>query len=197
MQSKPKKNSVVTQRVDETAGTFEVTITLPRVLVYEIRNDDGTMHSEIPFDLSRVYQAHHGRATVHGWGQRLPDAAAIGLTDDDGNIIPKAERTAMKADKIGKLVDHYESGTQDWSRKGDGTGTRRSLVIEALARVKNETYESAMERADEFAARKYGGDRKKALAYLATADDVAAAMRAIRDERAQPIAGVNADDLLA
>lgn len=195
MQSKPKSNSVVTQRILDANDTFDVTITLPRILVYEVRNADGTIFREVRYALDAVFSAHHARACIHGWGQRIPDAAAIGTTDKDGNIIPKAERTRIKAERINELCAHYESGSEAWSRRPTGT-ERRLLVIEALARVKDETYESAEERMEEYAERKHGGDMKKAMAHMAKAEDVSAAMRAIRAERETPIPGVSADDML-
>lgn len=195
MQSKPKSNSVVTQRILDTDTTFEVTLTLPQHLVYELRNADGSIMREVEFDLSRVFSAHHARACIHGWGQRIPDAAAIGTTDKDGNIIPKAERTRIKAERINELCAHYESGSEAWSRRPTGS-ERRLLVIEALARVKDETYESAEERMEEYAERKHGGDMKKALAVMGKTSDVLAMMREIRAEREVPLPGVNADDLL-
>ena len=181
MQSKPKANSVITSTYDEERNIITFTVL-------------GA--GDIPFDLNKVAASNMARAAVHGFNQRIPDAAAISLTDDDGNIVPKEERTALKFERMAALVAHYETGTAEWSRKGTAGGTKRSLTIEALARVKDETYESAVERVDEYADRKHGGDRKKALAVLAGTDDIKAMMRTIRDERTKPLAGVNADDLL-
>lgn len=194
MQSKPKTNSIITSHIPDDTDYLEFMVRVPARMVFEVRNPDGTMFREVEFDLSAVHPDNLGRAVVHGFNQRIPDAAAIGLTDADGNIIPKTERTRIKAERMNDLCRFYESGTEAWGRKGDGGGGR-SLTIEAIARVKAIEYDRAVEMVDRHAATVCGGDRKKALRELAKSPKVQAAMNAIRAERT-PVADETADDLL-
>lgn len=191
MQSKPKGNSIITSRIADEADILAVTVRLPRTMVFTVL-DEG----DVTFDLSRVHPDNLGRAIVHGFNQRIPDAAAIGVTDDEGNVIPKSERNALKHARMLALAAHYESGTADWSRNGGGGGSR-SLTIEALAEVKDWTYETAEEEVQKAADKHHDGDRKPVLAKLRKAADVSAAMTRIRNRREQSRAlDVNADDIL-
>lgn len=179
MQSKPKVNSIITSAYDADAN----------ILTFSVLGI-----GDIPFDLNKVHADNLAHAAVHGFNQRIPDAAAIGLTDDDGNIIPKADRTQAKFDRMRDLVAWYESGVGGWSRKGDGGGGR-SLTIEAIARVKAVDYDRAVEMVARHAETVCGGDRKKALRELAKSAKVQTAMAAIRAERT-PATSVDADEAL-
>lgn len=147
MQSKPKANSVITSRIPDDVQMVEVQVRIPASMIFEVRNADGTIFADHALDLTKIHADNLGRAVVHGMNQRVPDAAAIGVQDKDGNIIPKAERTRIKSEKINEVCVHYESGTAEWSRKGSGSGFGASSVaVEAFARAENCTYESAKER---------------------------------------------------
>ena len=138
------------------------------------------------------------RAALVGMAQvRIIDAAAIGSADKDGTIIPRSERLRMKRERMEALIVHYESGTAEWTRKasGGGTGGERSITIQAIARVKSVSYAEAEAMVQRTAERAFGGDTKKALAHLRTAEAIAEAIRAIRAERTTST-GINADDLL-
>lgn len=169
MQTKPKTNSVITSRHD----------TERNVLVFTVLGE-----GDVELDLNKVHADNMARAAIHGFNQRIPDAAAIGVTDAEGNVIPKAERTRIKYERMNDLCRHYESGTAEWSRKGDGSGGGRSITVEAIARVKGVDYATADGMVDRHAGAVCGGDRKKALAFLATGTKVAAAIVDIRNERA-------------
>lgn len=171
MQSKPKANSIITSAYDEERN----------VLVFTVLGE-----GDVELDLNKVHEANMRRAAIHGWNQRIPDAAAIGTTDKDGVVIPKAERTRIKFERMNELCRHYESGTEEWSRKGDGsaTGGGRSITLEAIARVKGWDYQKAADMVEVHAKMHFGGDTKKALAFFRTGEKVKAAMQAIRDERA-------------
>lgn len=183
MQTKVKSNSIVTHAVSE--ELISLTIVVPKTLTFFVK-DNG----DVSLDLSKVSPENMGRACMHGWLQRLPDAAAISRTDADGNFIPEATRTRMKKEGINDLCIHYESGTTEWSRKpsGDGSGNR-SITIEAIARVKGRDYDAAKIFVEEHAKMHNGGDTKKALAFLRTGKRVAEAIIAIRNERAAASSG--------
>lgn len=194
MVSKPKANSTITSRVPEGAEMVQVQVSIPAGMVFEVRDREGRIVREIAFDLQRVHPANLGRAVVHGWNQRIPDAAAIGLADKDGQIIPRAERERIKGERMEDLCRFYEEGGEEWSRKPTGTGGR-SITIEAFARVKDLSYEEAVERVEAHAARMFGGDRKKALAQIAESPKVQQAMHEIRAERT-PKANIDADKVV-
>lgn len=182
MQSNAKANSIVTSRYDAERNVIVFTVL-------------GCGDTEL--DLNKVSQANSARAAVHGWNQRIPDAAAIGQADKDGNIIPKAERNRIKYERMNDLCRFYESGTDEWSRKGSGGGSAEgSLTIQAIARVKAIDYAAAETLVQLHADMHNRGDRKKALAFLATGKRVAAAMAEIRNERAAAQTNLDADALL-
>ena len=152
-------------------------------------------HSDIVLDMGKLHPSIVKRAAMVGMAQvRIVDAAAVGVADDDGNILPVADRIAMKHANMAALVDHYQTGTEEWSRVGGGGGGR-SITIEAIARVKGCDYDSAKAMVERHAAT-MKVDTKKALANLRQARAVAEAINAIRAERA-PAAKVDADAALA
>ena len=124
------------------------------------------------------------RAGLAGMAQvRIVDAAAVGVADrKTGAIIPEGERIELKHERMARLVAHYESGTEDWSRVSEGGGGR-SITVEAIARVKGMTYEVAEAECERIADLHHGGDTKKALAFLRGAGAVQKEMAVIRAER--------------
>lgn len=156
------------------------------------------------FDINQCDPSIVKRAALAGMAQvRLVDRAAVGMTDDEGNIIPEKERVELKRSRIVELGDHYMSGSTEWTTAASGGGGR-SITIEAIARVKDVDYDTAKAYVEQFAVqpRKMPdgktmtfGDVKKALAYLRTGKAVAEAIAAIRAERT-PAAKVDADEAL-
>jgi hypothetical protein len=140
-------------------------------------------HPDIVLHAAKLHPDVMRRAALVGMAQvRIVDAAAVGMTDDDGNIIPEAGRIALKHERMAALVEHYETGTAEWSRVGQGGGGR-SITVEAIARVRGITYDAAKAETDGFAAKKFNGDTKKALAFLRDGKRVQDAIAAIRAER--------------
>ena len=171
---KPKSNSVVTvEQTDD--GKLLFNVLGAGVLTFDPAKCDASMN------------AH---AALHGWKQRISDAAAM---DRD----PETGRPASPADKLTAMQDlaeYYMGGATDWRRVGKG-GAGKSITIEAIARVKSITYAEAEEYVDSYAARNYSGDRKECLAFLREGKRVMEAMAAIRAERA-PKPKVDADAAL-
>lgn len=136
---------------------------------------------DLRLDTSKMHPDNLAHAAMHGMEQRIRDAAAIPRDKDTGaSATPQDKYDAMK-----RLVDHYESGTAEWTIKraeGAGTGSR-SITIEAIARVKECDYETAESMVDRFAMSKFAGDRKPALRELAKTPSVQSAIAAIRAER--------------
>lgn len=174
METKRKSNSVVTVQQDGT------------VLVFDVMGA-----GRLAFDVSNANAACRQHAEMHGWKQRISDAAAMSRDPETGKPATAQEKLAA----MRELVEHYESGSAEWSRVGGGGGGR-SLTVEAIARVKGCDYDAAEAAVAKFAGEKYEGDTKKALAYLRQGERVAAAMEAIRRERA-PQPKLDADKALA
>lgn len=148
------------------------------------------------FHLDKAHKDNVIRAALVGYAQtRLVDAAAIGMEDEDGNIIPKDQRVAMKRAAIEELISHYETGTSEWSRKGTGGGGFGSITLEAIARVKGIEYAEAEAMVKKYAEAKFGGDTKKTLAELRKGEQVSKAILAIRAER-MPAPKADADAML-
>ena len=153
-------------------------------------------HTPLVLEMGKLHPSIVARAAMVGMAQvRIVDAAAVGMTDDEGNIIPEAERIAQKHSNMAALVEHYMTGTAEWSRVGTGGGGGRSITIEAISRVKGIDYDAAKAMVERHAATMHKGDTKKALAHLRGAKAVAEAILAIRAERA-PTAKVDADAIL-
>lgn len=152
-------------------------------------------HPDLVLHMDKLHADIIRRAAAVGFAQvRIVDAAAVGLTDAEGNIIPEATRIAMKHENMAALIEHYETGTAEWSRVGSGGGGK-SITIEAIAAIKGMEYDQVEAEVADFAAKKYEGDTKKALAFLRTGARVAAKIEELRKAR-MPAPKVDADAAL-
>lgn len=177
MQTKPKSNTIVTSRYDEARS----------IIIFTVK-DCG----DVELDLLKVSQANNHRAAIHGWNQRIPDAAAISRTDKDGHIIPEQTRTRIKYERMNDLCRHYESGTERWSMVREaGESGGGTLVVEAIARVQGVDYAEAEARVERYADRNCEGDTAKALAILRKGPTLAGALREIQAERDAKRAGAD------
>lgn len=124
------------------------------------------------------------RAAMVGMAQvRIVDAAAVGLTDKDGNIIREADRLRMKYEGMQELIAHYESGTDQWTRTGSGNAAQSGITLEAIARHYHKSLDEARAMVEKHAATKHDGDTRKALAKLAGAGAIAKLILVIKSER--------------
>jgi hypothetical protein len=179
MTMKMKENQQVAPSIDVEAGT----------VTFHFR---GSETPEVLY-MDKLHPSILRRAALTGMAQvRLVDAAAIGRTDDDGNLIPEDVRIQMKQHAIGALIAHYHTGTNQWGRTGGSGGGARSITVEAIARVQGCSYEDALEMVDQ-RAEKSGKDRKAILAKLRGATAVIKAIGEIRAERAPKVGKVDAD----
>lgn len=177
-----KENQQVKPVIDVEAGTVTFEVKGKKALVLE---------------MARLHPDVVKRAALVGMAQvRIVDAAAVGAADDEGNIIPEADRIELKHSRMAALIEHYHSGTAEWSRKGSGEGGAKSITIEAIARVKGCDYEAAKAMVKRHADAVCKGDTKKALANLRGAKAVLEAIDAIRAERT-PKPREDADKMLA
>lgn len=78
---------------------------------------------ELVLDVSKVHVANCQRAELHGFVQRISDAAAMARDSKTGaSATPQQKYEAMK-----KLVEHYHTGSVEWSpaRNTEGVGRPR------------------------------------------------------------------------
>lgn len=108
-----KSNQVIDTRLDGNVLTFTVKSV-----------------GELAFDVTKAHAANRAQAEFHGWIQRISDAAAIGRDPKTGaSASPQQKFDAMKA-----LVDHYESGVDQWSRVATA-GPKGGYLFEALCEM--------------------------------------------------------------
>lgn len=125
---------------------------------------------ELTLDPAKVSATNRARFIVHGMKQRVNDAAALDA-GPDGKVDPKA-----KYDEMARMIEHLESGTEDWNVKpsGDRAGPA-SFVTQALVALG--TYQGAdvsdtekanafVKRVAELPALKLGGEMAKARKWL-------------------------------
>lgn len=124
MQTKQKSNTIVTTRLEGDRIVFAV-----------------AGQGELTFDPAKAAQSNRLHAEIHGWVQRIVDKAAIGVTDKDGNVIPRTERSRMKYHAMNEVITHYESGSEDWSMKGQRVVADDELTIRAVMAVKSMSYD--------------------------------------------------------
>lgn len=181
MQSKPKSNSTITHSV------------IGNVVRFQVRGKPtsadapGPVLDTMELDLSAVHESHHRRAELHGWIQRISDAAAISRVVEGG--VEMAATPMHKAARMRRLIEHYMSGSADWSpmRERSGIGSDEAL----LARVMAEAYpDRSEEQVRSYVAARTAAERR-ALLESAKLKPIADRMRA---ERTQDI---DAEALLA
>lgn len=112
MQTKAKSNSVITHEV------------VGQLISFNVREAGS-----ITLDLGKVANANRERAEVHGFIQRISDAAAISRDPLTGKPASPTE----KLEAMRELVEHYESGSAEWSRRREGgMGATGGLLFRAL-----------------------------------------------------------------
>lgn len=128
----------------------------------------------VSFDPRQVHEGNRDYAEFHGWKQRFVDAAAISRD-------PKTGESASPSDKleaIMALVEHYESGTEKWSRVSEA-GPKGGLLFDALCVMYGH-----MKAPSEIRAW-LDGLTDKEQAALREDDEVTAQISAIKRERAE------------
>lgn len=135
--------------------------------------------------LDAVSESNKDRAMIHGFIQRISDAAAIGRDPETG----KAADPATKLEAMSRLVAHYETGTTEWSRV-QAAGPRGGLLFEALCRMYPDKAADAI--------RTYlDGLSDKQQAALREDDEVAPVIAAIKAEKAKDQPKMDTKGLLA
>ena len=147
-------------------------------------------------DLTRVSDAVKARALIHGLVQRVSDKAAIPC--DTATGLPATPQ--QKLDAMRGLVDHFMSGTDEWSpARAEGAGRKPKdgldpIAIAAVCEVTGKD-EAAIRAIIEAGA---AAKNVKPVAYLgalAGSSKVAAVIERMRAEQASG-AGLDGDELL-
>jgi hypothetical protein len=145
---------------------------------------------QFTFDPDRVSAENRAHAMMHGFEQRIRDAAALSVDRDTG----KSATPQAKFDAAKRIVDHLMSGATEWNLKPSaGGGFDAGLVILAMTRVLSKAVDE-IEPILAATMAKRGVDRTGALRVWAESKQVAAAILAIKTERLAK--DTDADDLL-
>lgn len=169
MQPKVKSNSVVTSAFDEGANTITFTVVGAGSTVLK---------------LNAISDAVRVRAIRHGLGQRVADRAAKNRDTADGKPASPATKLAAMA----ALVDHYNSGADDWNLAGAG-GSGPGLdgvLLAAIAEVTGKGLE-AIRALVAAGSEKHGVTQRAYLAKLATGKAVAPIVDRMRAEAAEGV----------
>lgn len=159
-----------------------------KVITFKVR-DAG----ELVLDLTKVSAAVQARALIHGLVQRVSDKAAIPC--DTATGLPATP--AMKLDAMKGLVEHFMSGTDEWSpARTDGPRKAKDgldpLIIAAVCEVTGKD-ESAVRAIIAAGAEAKSVKPVAYLAALAGAGKVRAVIDRMRAEQAPELDG---DELL-
>lgn len=153
MNTKAKANSVITHHTERETITFNI------LGVGDIR-----------FDISQAHRNNRESAEVHGWIQRISDAAAISRDPETG----KPASAQDKFDAMSRLVAHYESGTSEWSRKPvAGEREKGGLLFKALCQM-------SPSKSPEEIRTWMGTKTKKELALISRTEKVATVIATLR-----------------
>jgi hypothetical protein len=154
MNTKAKSNSVITHEITEGHIRFNV------LGVGELR-----------LDMEKLDAAIIHRAAIHGMIQRISDAAAISRNPETGAPATAEKKFAA----MQRLVNHYESGTSEWScRPQAGEGQSGGLLFRALCQMSEGT------RTPEEIREWMKGKTKAQLAALRASERVAAIIATLR-----------------
>ena len=102
MQTKPKANSIVTTTLADDGSAITWTV---------LKAGPDGADASMTLKFAACSEAVQRRAMVHGFSQRIMDKAAISRNPATGKAASPADKfAAMRG-----LVDHYMSGSGDWS----------------------------------------------------------------------------------
>jgi hypothetical protein len=165
-----KANSVISTTLNQSIGTIEFKVAEVGTLV---------LHME------RVSEANRAYAALHGFKQRIQDAAALPCDEVTG----KPASAFDKFDAMQELVEFYESGAGDWNRRGGGGGGRPAggILLQAMIRAYPEAERQVLvDKID-------GWDKKQRAAVMAR-PGIKVHVDAIQ---AEAVANIDTTDLLA
>lgn len=189
MGTKAKSNSVITARAEVPEGRIVFTVL-------------GV--GDITFDVTKASGEVTRRALYHGLTQRVSDAAAIPFNKAENRYAtPQEKYEAMR-----ELVEHYHTGTSEWSRKRSAGGARvdveTALILRALAEHRGASLEDMRERVKALSDRRETTPRAYLAGVLVVAQKgpgplapIAEIYTRMRAEQPAPEFALDQDDLLA
>lgn len=95
----------------------------------------------VTLDAHSVTAANQTYAMLHGFAARIGDNAAIQKSAENGYKVTEA----MRREAVLELVEHYQSGSEDWNVRT--SGVKRETYnphISAIAQKRNCTYAEAL-----------------------------------------------------
>ena len=145
---------------------------------------------QFTFDPDRVSAENRARAMMHGFEQRIRDAAALSVDRETGrSATPQAKHDAAL-----RIAEHLMSGSTDWAiRVAASAGPDAGLTLLGMVRALGKTLDE-VEAVIAATMTKREVDRAAALKLWANSKQVAQAILDIKRERAD--AGADAEDLL-
>lgn len=145
---------------------------------------------QFTFDPDKVSAENRARAMMHGFEQRIRDAAALSVDRETG----KSATPQAKHDAALRIAEHLMSGSTDWAiRVAASSGPDAGLTLQAMMRALGKSLEE-VEAILTATMTKREIDRAAALKLWAGSKQVAQAILDIKRERAD--AGADAEDLL-
>lgn len=142
------------------------------------------------FDPDRVSAENRARAMMHGFEQRIRDAAALSVDRETG----RSATAQAKHDAALRIAEHLMSGSTDWAiRVAASAGPDAGLTLQAMMRALGKSLDD-VEAVIAATMTKREIDRAAALKLWANSKQVAQAILDIKRERAD--AGADAEDLL-
>lgn len=130
---------VIAHEIDETGITFTV-------------KEQGKLR----LAFANLSSAVRDRALAHGLVQRVSDAAAKSRDARTG----KPADSKVKFEAMAELVNHYMSGTENWSLGREQEGQNVSLLVECLSEIYPERN---AEQLREWLRKRSAADRKALL----------------------------------
>ena len=169
-----KRERIITKGFDEAT----------QIIWFEVAGE-----GRLELDLGRIHEDVRGWAQVHGFTQRVIDAAALG----------KGATAAEKFAEMARIVGHYNEGNETWDLpRAEGSGPRNEVAM-AVARLMKKDIAAIIERAkNEAAAKGVGvGQVYAAWAALGVVGKEIERMRAERAKATGIDAGALAEELAA
>jgi len=102
-----------------------------RITMVCVDQDGKPTGERLAFDMSKASAANVAYAALHGFNQRIGDAGALGFNKDTGQYATPAEKFAA----MQQIVDHIESGSDDWELPRSAAGPRLDSTIGLLVRA--------------------------------------------------------------
>lgn len=89
--------------------------------------------------LADMAEVNRQRMACAGISQRIGDNAAIAKSAENGFRVTEA----MRREAVMELVDHYRSGSEEWSPRAKARGPSYNPHIQAIAEKKGCSYDEA------------------------------------------------------